>query len=125
MDTQFLFATGIENSNPTIQNGRLRVDELEKCKHYQFWKKDFDLVEELGIQFLRYGPPIHTTWLGVDKYDWSFADETFQDLKRRNIMPIVDLCHFGVPDWLGNFQNLEFSLLFSAYCKAFAQRFPW
>ncbi|RZK97220.1 MAG: glycoside hydrolase family 1 protein, partial [Hymenobacter sp.] len=117
MDSQFLFATGIENSNPTIQNGRLRVDELEKCKHYQFWQKDFDLVQELGIRFLRYGPPIHTTWLGVDKYDWSFADATFQDLKRRNIMPIVDLCHFGVPDWLGNFQNLEFSTLFGGYCR--------
>ena len=34
MDAQFLFATGIENSNPTIQNGRLRVDEMEKCKPY-------------------------------------------------------------------------------------------
>ena len=44
MDAQFLFATGIENSNPTIDNGRTRVDELEKCKHYQFWQKYFDLV---------------------------------------------------------------------------------
>jgi hypothetical protein len=47
MDAQFLFATGIENSNPTIDNGRQRVDEMEKCKHYQFWQKDFDLVQEL------------------------------------------------------------------------------
>ena len=31
----FLFATGIENSNPTIDHGRVRVDELEKCGHYQ------------------------------------------------------------------------------------------
>ncbi|MBF9222831.1 family 1 glycosylhydrolase [Hymenobacter ruricola] len=125
MGPQFLFATGIENSNPTIQNGKLRVDELEKCKHYQYWQKDFDLVEELGINFLRYGPPIHTTWLGPGKYDWSFADVTFQDLLRRNIAPIVDLCHFGVPDWIGNFQNPEFPELFGQYARAFAQRFPW
>lgn len=125
MNSQFLFATGIENSNPTIHNGRLRVDELEKCGHYKHWQKDFDLVEELGIQFLRYGPPIHTTWLGADKYDWSFADETFHNLQRRNIVPIVDLCHFGVPDWLGNFQNPDFPGLFAAYAGAFAARFPW
>ena len=125
MGPQFLFATGIENSNPTIQNGTLRVDELEKCNHYKLWQKDFDLVDELGIKFLRYGPPIHTTWLGVGRYDWSFADVTFQDLLRRNIAPIVDLCHFGVPDWLGNFQNPEFPALFAQYCRAFAQRFPW
>ncbi len=122
---QFLFATGIENSNPTIQNGKVRMDELEKCGHYKFWQKDFELVQELGIKFLRYGPPIHTTWKGPGKYDWSFADVTFQDLRRRNIMPIVDLCHFGVPDWLGNFQNPDFPQLFAQYAGAFAQRFPW
>ena len=125
MGPQFLFATGIENSNPTIQNGKHRVDELEKCNHYQLWQKDFDLVDELGIKFLRYGPPIHTTFLGPGKYDWSFADVTFRDLLRRNIAPIVDLCHFGVPDWIGNFQNPDFPVLFAQYAKAFAQRFPW
>jgi beta-glucosidase/6-phospho-beta-glucosidase/beta-galactosidase len=125
MGPQFLFATGIENSNPTIQNGKLRVDEMEKCGHYKYWQRDFELVQELGICFLRYGPPIHTTWLGPGKYDWSFADITFQDLLRRNIAPIVDLCHFGVPDWLGNFQNPDFPVLFAQYARAFAQRFPW
>ena len=39
----FMFATGIENSVPTIQNGRHRVDELEKCGFYKHWRKDFDL----------------------------------------------------------------------------------
>ena len=125
MGPQFLFATGIENSNPTIQNGTLRVDELEKCGHYKLWQKDFELVQELGIRFLRYGPPIHTTFLGPGKYDWSFADVTFQDLLRRDISPIVDLCHFGVPDWIGNFQNPDFPVLFAQYANAFAQRFPW
>ncbi|MBG8555765.1 family 1 glycosylhydrolase [Hymenobacter guriensis] len=125
MGLQFLFATGIENSNPTIDHGKQRVDELEKCGHYKHWQKDFDLVQELGIRFLRYGPPLHTTFVGPGKYDWSFADVTFQDLLRRDIAPMVDLCHFGVPDWLGNFQNPDFPVLFAQYAKAFAQRFPW
>lgn len=123
--SQFLFATGIENSNPTIQNGKVRQDELEKCGHYTFWQKDFELVQELGIEYLRYGPPIHTTWLGPGKYNWDFADVTFADLLRRNIMPIVDLCHFGVPDWVGNFQNPDFPVLFAQYAGDFARRFPW
>ncbi|MBO3269328.1 family 1 glycosylhydrolase [Hymenobacter defluvii] len=125
MSSQFLFATGIENSNPTIQNGKERVDELEKCGHYKHWRTDFDLVQELGISFLRYGPPIHTTFLGPGKYDWSFADETFGELRRRDIVPIVDLCHFGVPDWVGNFQNGDFPALFAQYARAFSERFPW
>jgi beta-glucosidase/6-phospho-beta-glucosidase/beta-galactosidase len=125
MGLQFLFATGIEKSNPAIDHGKQRVDELEKCGHYQRWQQDFDLVQELGIRFLRYGPPLHTTFVGPGKYDWSFADATFRDLLRRDIAPMVDLCHFGVPDWIGNFQNPDFPVLFAQYAKAFAQRFPW
>jgi len=121
----FMFATGIENSAPTIQGGKVRIDELEKCGHYTQWRKDFDLVQEMGTPFLRYGPPLHKTFLGAGKYDWSFADETFRDLKKRDIVPIVDLCHFGVPDWIGTFQNPDFPPLFAQYAKEFATRFPW
>jgi beta-glucosidase len=123
--TAFIFATGIENSYPTIQNGRVRIDEMEKCGHYQNWRRDFDCLQELGIEFLRYGPPIHTTWVSPERQDWSFADESFGELWRRGIMPIVDLCHFGVPDWIGNFQNPDFPALFADYASAFARRFPW
>jgi beta-glucosidase/6-phospho-beta-glucosidase/beta-galactosidase len=125
MTSTFLFATGIENSNPTINNGKERVDELEKCKHYENWKKDFELVREMGIRFLRYGPPIHKTFLGPDRFDWSFSDEVFGYLHTLDIVPITDLCHFGVPDWIGNFQNPDFPELFAVYANAFAKRYPW
>ena len=121
----FMFATGIENSYPTIANGRRRIDQMEKTKHYDRWKEDFQLVQELEINFLRYGPPLHRTWIGPDKYDWEFADVTYAELYRRNIVPITDLCHFGVPDWIGNFQNPDFPELFADYAAAFAKRFPW
>jgi beta-glucosidase/6-phospho-beta-glucosidase/beta-galactosidase len=121
----FIFATGIESSIPTIAGGKIRMDEFEKCDHYRQWRTDFDLVQEMGISVLRYGPPLHRTFLGPDRYDWSFADETFADLRRRDLVAIVDLCHFGVPDWIGNFQNPDFPQLFGAYAGAFAQRFPW
>lgn len=120
-----MFATGIENSIPKIKNGRVRVDQMEVCGHYKHWRKDFDCVEELGLRYLRYGPPIHTTFLGPDRYDWEFADVTFAELRRRNIIPIVDLCHFGVPDWIGDFQNPDFRVHFERYARAFAARFPW
>jgi beta-glucosidase len=121
----FIFATGIENSCPTLDGGRTRVDEMEKCRHYDLWRLDFDRVEELGICFLRYGPPIHRTWLGPGQFDWSFADAAFEDLRRRDLVPITDLCHFGVPDWIGSFQNPEFPRLFGSYAGTFARRYPW
>jgi beta-glucosidase/6-phospho-beta-glucosidase/beta-galactosidase len=121
----FLFATGIENSIPTIEQGSVRRDEMAECGHYDHWQEDFQCVDELGIRFLRYGPPLHTAWLGPKKYDWSFADETFSELRHRDIVPIADLCHFGVPDWIGDFQNPDFPDLFQKYARAFARRYPW
>ncbi len=121
----FMFATGIENSSPTIKNGRIRVDEMQRCRHYEMWRVDFDKVRELGIRFLRYGIPLYKVLTGPKRFDWSFVDETFGDLRKRDIIPIADLCHFGVPDWIGNFQNPEFPEHFRDYARAFARRFPW
>ena len=97
---------------------------MEKTGHYENWKTDFQLVKELDIEYLRYGPPYFSTQLAPGKYDWAFADETFEKLKELDITPIVDLCHFGVPDWMGDFQNPDFPVYFAEYAKAFAKRFP-
>jgi beta-glucosidase/6-phospho-beta-glucosidase/beta-galactosidase len=126
--TNFMFATGIENSYPTIllpDGTTKRVDEMEKCGHYARWRDDFNLVQELGIRFLRYGPPLYSTHVGPGHYDWAFSDETLTALRQMNITPLVDLCHFGVPDWLGGFDNPDWPALFAEYAKAFAERFPW
>ena len=124
---QFMFATGIENSYPTIEwKGKtIRQDELAKTRHYECWREDFALLKELSIEHLRYGPPYFSTHTGAGKYDWSFADETFRALHDQQVVVIADLCHFGVPDWIGNFQNAGWPKLFADYAGAFADRFPW
>ena len=122
-----MFTTGIENSYPTIPlaGGKTkRIDEMEKTGHYDRWEEDFNLLTELGIEFLRYGPPYYQTHVAPDIFDWNFSDVTFRRLRQLNITPIVDLCHFGVPDWIGNFQNSDFPHYFAEYAKAFALRFP-
>ncbi|MDQ6757311.1 MAG: hypothetical protein M3004_10285 [Bacteroidota bacterium] len=81
MTSNFLFATGIENSIPTIDNGWYRMDEMEKCRPYKYWEKDLELVKEMGINFLRYGQPLYKTFLGENKFDWSFSDKVFQRLQ--------------------------------------------
>ncbi len=126
--TNFMFATGIENSYPTIllpDGTTKRVDEMEKCGHYARWQEDFNLVQELGVRFLRYGPPLYSTHTGPGRYDWAFSDDTFNALQRMDITPLVDLCHFGVPDWIGGFNNSDWPPLFAEYARAFAARFPW
>jgi beta-glucosidase/6-phospho-beta-glucosidase/beta-galactosidase len=124
----FMFATGIENSYPTIvlaDGSRKRVDEMEKCGHYERWREDFQIVRDLGIEYLRFGPAYYATHTAPGRYDWNFSDQTFAELRRLDITPIVDMCHFGVPDWIGDFQNPDLPQLFAEYARAFAARFPW
>ena len=121
---RFMFATGIECSAPTIANGRIRRDLLEECGHYARWQEDLALVKGMGIPFLRYGLPYHRIHVGPGQYDWSFADLAMHEMRRLGIEPILDLLHFGVPDWLGNFQNPELPLHFATYAEAVARRYP-
>jgi beta-glucosidase/6-phospho-beta-glucosidase/beta-galactosidase len=122
---RFMFATGIESSYPQIQNGKWRLDQMEATGHYKNWREDLQLVKDLKTTHLRYGPPLHRVFLGPGSYDWSFVDGVFVELQRLEITPIVDLCHFGLPDWLQNFQNPEFPHFLAEYASAFAARFPW
>ncbi|MFC7692169.1 family 1 glycosylhydrolase [Paeniroseomonas aquatica] len=98
---------------------------MAECGHYDRWREDLALVRQIGCGVLRYGPQLHATLRGPGLHDWSFADESFAEVRRLGILPIVDLCHFGVPDWIGDFQNPDFPELFADYAEAFARRFPW
>jgi len=118
----FMFATGIENSYPTIAGG-VRVDQMEKCGHYERWREDFALVRELGLRHVRWGPGLHQTFLGPARYDWDWTDAVVAELRRLDVHPIFDLCHFGVPDWVGNFQNEDFPHYFAEYAGEFARRY--
>jgi len=119
-----LVATGIECSYPTVQGGRRR-DELAETHHYERWREDLSLCRELGARYVRYGIPYYRSHLGPGRYDWSFADEVLPAFWDLGLIPIVDLCHFGVPDWVGGFDNRDWPGHFAEYAAAFAERFPW
>ena len=124
MSIPFLFATGIENSYPTIAGG-VRIDQMAKCGHYARWQEDFALVRETGLNALRYGPPYYKVHTSPQKYDWSIVDPQMHALRDQGTTVIADLCHFGVPAWLNGFQDPAFPVLFAAYAGAFARRYPW
>ena len=123
-DPRFMFATGIENSNPTIETARARRRDGEVrplpalARRFRRWCRSWASASCATARRCT------RTWLGAGRYDWEFADETFAELQRRDIVPIVDLCHFGVPDWIGNFQNPDFPALFAEYARAFAAALP-
>ena len=125
--SRFVFASGIECSYPVIETpaGRVRRDQMAECGHYDRWREDLDLALALGCRHLRYGPPLYRIHQGPGRYDWSFTDEVMPVLREFGITPIVDLCHFGVPDWIGDFQNADWPAYFAEYARAFAARYSW
>ena len=123
--TGFMFATGIECSYPTIEHGRWRRDEMESTDHYAMWQRDFALAREIGITHIRYGPPLHLTFAAPGEYRWDYCDPQMEELGEVGPEPIVDLCHFGVPAWLGNLQNPDIAPALAEYAGAFAERYPW
>ena len=125
LPNNFMFATGIECSYPTIDQGRTRRDLLAECGHYDRWREDLTLVKDLGLKVLRYGLPYYKIHRGPGRYDWEFADLAMAEMQRLGIVPVLDLLHFGLPDWLGNFQNPEWPVHFADYAGAVARRYPW
>ena len=121
----FMFASGIECSYPTLEGGRWRLDQMEATGHYRNWREDLALTVETGVTHLRYGPPLHLIFIGPERYDWSFTDLVMPEFQRLNLTPIIDLCHFGLPDWLQDFQNPAVPDALANYAKAFAERYPW
>ncbi len=87
---QFMFATGIECSNPTIKGGRIRRDQLAECGYYTHWRRDLALVKELGLRFLRYGLPYHQVHRGPGRYDWSFTDLAMAEIRHLGIEAILE-----------------------------------
>ncbi len=119
----FIFATGIENSCPTIAGGE-RVDQMECCGHYRLWREDLRLTAELGLDALRIGPAYYRMHESPGRYRWELFDEVAREMQRLGIEPLVDLLHFGVPDWMESFQNEQVPVLFAEYARAFAERYP-
>ncbi|MGI8565999.1 MAG: family 1 glycosylhydrolase [Pyrinomonadaceae bacterium] len=119
-----MLATGIECSYPKVDGGTRR-DQLEETRHYEYWREDFGLCKELGARVVRYGIPYYKMHTAPHEYDWSFTDEVLPVMREMGLIPILDLCHFGLPDWVGDFQNEDWAKLFADFAEVFARRYTW
>ncbi len=123
----FMFATGIENSFPTIQSGKVRVDEMEKCRHYEMWQHRLRLRRRTWASAsCGTGRPCTAPFLVRNRYDWSFADVTFADRSSaatscRSSTSATSACPTG---WATS-RTPTFRTSSTAYARAFAERFPW
>jgi beta-glucosidase/6-phospho-beta-glucosidase/beta-galactosidase len=112
------FISGFECST-FLWKDKGRRNLVAETQHDKFAMKDYELLRHLGIAVSREGIP----WPLVDKegiYDFSVIDPMIEAMKRHQVLPIWDLCHYGYPDDLDPFTD-AFIERFAAYCKAAAE----
>ncbi len=123
----FSVACGEEASDPVVlHEGRVvRVDELAASGHLDRQDADLADVAGLGVRVWRYGMPWRLAEPTPGAYDWALWDRAFAACERAGLEPVVDLCHFGLPDHLpGGFGDPAWVEAFARYVDAFLARYP-
>lgn len=120
-------ALGEEGSDPIVHHaGRdVRVDQYASSDHLGRQDDDLAAVAGLGLRVWRYGMPWRLTEPEPGRYDWTWWDRALAACERHRLTPVIDLCHFGLPDHLpGGFGDPAWVDGFARYVEAFLARYP-
>jgi hypothetical protein len=121
----FAVACGEEASDPTVlhDGSVVRVDELSASAHLQHQDADLAAVRALGVRLWRYGMPWRLVEPKPGQYDWRLWDRALEACDRHGLVPIVDLCHFGLPDHYPGFCDPAWVAGFVRYVEGFIARY--
>lgn len=123
---RFAWASGEECSDPVVlfEGELVRVDELETTGHLGRMEQDLSDIAGLGVEIWRYGMPWRRAETALGEYDWSLWDRALGACADAGLTPVVDLCHFGLPDHYTGFCDPAWVEGFIAYAEAFLARYP-
>jgi beta-glucosidase/6-phospho-beta-glucosidase/beta-galactosidase len=121
----FAWSSGEEASDPLVlHDGALvRVDELARSGHLAQQERDLAAIAALGVRVWRYGMPWRLVERSPGEYDWSLWDRALAACERNGLEPVVDLCHFGLPDHYTGFCQPDWVEGFVRYVEAFLARY--
>lgn len=123
---EFAVACGEEGSDPLVAHGGgiVRVDEFAASGHLVRLEEDLADVASLGVRVWRYGMPWRLSEPEPGRYDWSRWDRALGACLDAGLTPVVDLCHFGLPDHYRGFCDRNWVHGFVEYVQAFLDRYP-
>jgi beta-glucosidase/6-phospho-beta-glucosidase/beta-galactosidase len=123
---RFAWSCGEEGSDPLVshEGAIVRVDEFARSAHLERQDADLAAVAALGVRVWRYGMPWRQVERAPGVYDWSLWDRALAACDRHGLEPVVDLCHFGLPDHYRGFCEPDWVDGFVRYVEAFLARYP-
>ena len=102
----------------------------DACKHYEFYKEDVNLLDELGIRAFRFS----IEWSRVEPHQGQYDQNEINHyvdkaklLLEKNITPIITFHHFTTPDWLmddGLWASEKTTTAFVNYVDVMMQHLP-
>lgn len=121
----FAVACGEEGSDPLVTHdgATVRVDEYAASGHLDRMDDDLAAVAGLGVRVWRYGMPWRLTEPEPGTYDWTLWDRALEACDRHGLTPVIDLCHFGLPDHYPGFCDPAWVEGFCRYTDAFLDRY--
>jgi dTDP-4-dehydrorhamnose reductase len=114
---------GVESTVNRV--GEKYFDQLERSGHAAR-ASDLDLFAELGVRAIRY-PALweRTAPNGLERADWTWADERLSRLRALGVRPIVGLVHHGSGPRGTSLIDPSFADKLAAYARSVAERYPW
>jgi beta-glucosidase/6-phospho-beta-glucosidase/beta-galactosidase len=121
----FLWAGGIENTfinDPFPATGK-RLDEYELIDHYGKWQNDVKSFGALSLNSMRWGIPWYRVNPEKGVFDLSWPDQVVDAFLEQGISPIIDLVHYGTPDWIdGAFLHPDYPRYVTDYTSAVIEK---
>lgn len=114
---------GVESTVNRV--GEEYFDQLERSGHAAR-SSDLDLFAGLGVRAMRY--PVlweRTAPDGLERADWTWADERLTRLRELNVRPIIGLVHHGSGPRETSLIDPSFADKLAVYARSVAERYPW
>ena len=82
-----------------------RQDQFAESGHYAPTDDDLRSIAALGVKVVRYGAPWRLSEPERGRFDWTLWDRALAGCADHGLEPVVDLLHFGLPDFFDGFAD--------------------